>query len=152
MTISFESNDIQGLKDQITAYALAHLGLRLQDTVGKHINLATKETLDNPKRKQGRQFGWRKKRGDVGPAIKTDTSSEVHAVEAPRFPDCEKKDQCKTMVAAVMGKFQDSLGRDGAFEKAKGCLNEFGVEHLDLLNPQAYNEFIEYCKKVIGAK
>lgn len=154
MIISFESNNIEDLKKQITDYALAHLGLKVQD----HLN--TYLARDDVKRgnPEGRKLGYRKKdAARVVPAQKNDKvdSGVVGTVEsapAAVFPDSPKKDECKQMVAAVMGRFQDSLGQPGAFAKAKGCLEEFGVAHLDNLNPWAYEEFLSHCKKVMGAK
>jgi hypothetical protein len=154
VTVSFESNNIEDLKKQITEYAICHLGLKIQEDVKNYLN------RDDVKRNkaQGRRFGYRKKA--VAESIvpeKSDGagSNQVGVVEPTPvtvFPDSPKKDECKQMVAAVMGKFQDSLGQKEAFQKAKACLEEFGAVHLDHLNPASYDNFMEHCKKIMGSK
>lgn len=154
MKITFESSNIADLKAQIQEYAISHLGLKVQDTVKQYVERAKEK--DTNKRPAGRQIGWRKNphpvTGEHVPAKENVVSGPSSTVETPVAGDPLKKQACKDMVAAVMGRFQDSLGSSGAFDKAKSCLEEFGVDHLDKLNPMAYDEFINFCKKTIGAK
>ncbi len=150
MTVSFEAENAEDLKKQITDYAFAHLGLKVQDYLKNYLE------RDDVKagKPQGRRLGYRKKEAvaeNIVPAKKSD-GVDLEPVPATVFPDSSKKDECKQMVAAVMGKFQESLGQQGAFQRAKGCLEEFGAAHLDHLNPASYDNFIEHCKKVMGAR
>ncbi len=145
--IEFEAHDVADLKLKIQDYALAHLGLNLQETVKNYL----KRAKPGQDKLEGRKLGYRKQTETLVPAPVPAKENGEAGIRV-KYSDCAKKSECAQMIAAVMGKFTDSLGTKGAYAKAKSCLDEFGVEHLDYLNPEAYNEFIAFCKKVMGAK